>query len=87
MRSLPLSVSHTRAVASLEPEASRAIEIAKFVDATDIPPIYFDRAYYLTPGEGALKAYALLLYRYDVPAAKYKRRCPSRIVSTSASRS
>lgn len=46
---------------TLAPEASRAIEIEHFVDADDIPPIFFDRSHYLTPGEGALKAYALLL--------------------------
>lgn len=46
---------------ALEPEATRAIEITRFVDAEEVPPIYFDRAYYLSPGEGALKAYVLLL--------------------------
>lgn len=42
------------------PEAPRAITITDFVSLTEIDPIYFDRSYYLEPGEGAAKPYHLL---------------------------
>lgn len=39
----------------------RTIDIVKFVDATDIDPIYFQKSYYLAPDGGpGLKAYKLL---------------------------
>ena len=44
---------------SLEPERSQAIEISDFVDADSIPPLYYERAYYLAPGT-AEKPYRLL---------------------------
>jgi DNA end-binding protein Ku len=47
---------------ALDPEASRLIDILDYVEAADIDPIYYDRAYYLTPdGEIATKPYRLLL--------------------------
>ena len=42
------------------PEKTRAIEITDFVELKQIDPIYFDRAYYLTPAEHAAKSYRLL---------------------------
>lgn len=48
-------------IASAAPEASRMIDVSAFVDLADIDPIYFDRAYYLAPGKGGDKVYALLL--------------------------
>jgi DNA end-binding protein Ku len=47
-------------LAKLEPTASRQIEILEFIELTEIDPIYFDSAYYLTPDKGAAKPYALL---------------------------
>lgn len=45
----------------LAPEASRLICIQAYVDQSEIDPVYYDRAYYLTPdGEVARKAYRLL---------------------------
>ncbi|WP_156271718.1 Ku protein [Neomoorella glycerini] len=41
-------------------DATRNINILDFVDLEEIDPIYFDRAYYLVPGEMGQKAYALL---------------------------
>jgi DNA end-binding protein Ku len=41
-------------------EATRAIEIAEFVPAAQVDPIYFDTAYYLGPDKGGEKAYRLL---------------------------
>jgi len=51
----------------LEPEASREIEIAKFVPPTQIPPEYFDRPYYLGPDgdENAYFALAEALQKKD----------------------
>jgi DNA end-binding protein Ku len=46
---------------AVEPERTRNIEISDFVDLSEIDPIYYDRPYYLIPGEGAAKAYSLLM--------------------------
>ncbi len=49
-------------LAALDPQASRLIDILDYVDAAEIDPIYYDRAYYLAPdGEIATKPYRLLL--------------------------
>lgn len=45
--SIPLAAAHT-------------LEIVDFVRLEQIDPIYFDRTYYLEPGEGGARAYALL---------------------------
>lgn len=45
----------------LAPEQSRDIDLRRFVDIDSIPPIYFDRSYFLAPGEGSEKAYRLLV--------------------------
>jgi DNA end-binding protein Ku len=45
---------------ALDPEATHSIDIEEFVDLADIDPIFFDSAYYLAPGKGAEKSYALL---------------------------
>jgi DNA end-binding protein Ku len=44
----------------LAPDKSRDIDMRRFVDARTIPPIYFERGYYLTPGGETEKAYHLL---------------------------
>jgi DNA end-binding protein Ku len=44
----------------LAPEKTRDIDLRLFVDAADIDPIHFERAYYLTPGGNSTKAYRLL---------------------------
>lgn len=46
---------------SIDPEASRTIDIEEFVDLVDIDPIFFDHTYYLVPEERAVKPYALLV--------------------------
>lgn len=46
---------------SLQPEKTRSIDIEDFVELDDIDPIYYDHPYYLAPGPGAAKAYALLV--------------------------
>ena len=47
-------------VQALKPEGGRTIEIEQFVELAEIDPIYFDRAYYVTPENGSGKAYKLL---------------------------
>lgn len=47
-------------IKSIKPEAGRMIEITEFVKLTDIDPMYFERAYYITPDERGTKAYQLL---------------------------
>ncbi|MBV8780790.1 MAG: Ku protein [Phycisphaerae bacterium] len=42
------------------PEKTRSIEIVDFVELKQIDPIYFDRAYYLSPAEHAARPYRLL---------------------------
>jgi len=46
---------------SLEPHGGRAIEIEEFVKLEEIDPVYFQKPYYLAPGENGAKPYQLLL--------------------------
>jgi DNA end-binding protein Ku len=41
-------------------EASKTVDIQAFVDLKEIPPVYFETPYYLSPGKRGEKAYALL---------------------------
>ncbi len=45
----------------LDIELTKSIDILDFVDLDEIDPIYFRKAYYLLPDEGAEKPYALLV--------------------------
>ncbi|MCA1040013.1 Ku protein [Bacillus infantis] len=38
----------------------KAVEIIDFVKMAEIDPIYYDRSYYMSPGDGGGKAYSLL---------------------------
>jgi len=42
------------------PESTQTIDILAFVDAGEVPLIYYDQPYYLAPGKGGDKVYALL---------------------------
>jgi DNA end-binding protein Ku len=42
------------------PEATQSIDIIAFVDAGQVPLIYYEQPYYLAPGKGGDKVYALL---------------------------
>lgn len=42
------------------PKATQTVEIFGFVAAGDIPPLYFDKPYYLVPLKQGVKPYALL---------------------------
>lgn len=41
-------------------DSVRAIDVVQFVGEEEIDPIYFDRTYYVAPGETAVKAYRVL---------------------------
>lgn len=45
---------------ALAPKKSREIDLRKFVPLDDIDPVFFLRGYFLTPEQGAIKAYRLL---------------------------
>jgi DNA end-binding protein Ku len=49
----------------LDIELTKTIDICDFVDLDEIDPVYFRKAYYLEPQEGAEKAYRLLLRALD----------------------
>ncbi len=44
----------------LEPEKTRDIDLRLFVKEESIPPLYFERGYFLAPDQGSEKAYKLL---------------------------
>ena len=45
---------------SLKLESTHTIDIEKFVDAQEVPPLAYDTFYYVSPDKGGEKAYALL---------------------------
>ena len=45
---------------AVEPRKSREIDLQTFVPLEEIDPMYFERAYFLTPSGGSNKAYRLL---------------------------
>ncbi|CAN5287533.1 Ku protein [soil metagenome] len=45
---------------ALEPEKSREIDLRRFVELSDVDPMYFERAYFLAPAGETVKAYRLL---------------------------
>jgi DNA end-binding protein Ku len=45
---------------TLDPKATKTIDIEDFVDLDQIDPVYYERPYYLVPDKGGQKAYALL---------------------------
>lgn len=46
----------------LAPEVTRDIDLTVFVPLEDVDPMYFERAYYLIPGQGGAKPYRLLAH-------------------------
>ncbi len=50
---------------SLDPVASRTIDLKEFVLQSEIDPIFYDSAYYLAPDPVAKKAYALLVHAME----------------------
>jgi DNA end-binding protein Ku len=49
----------------LDVELTRSIDICDFVSLDEIDPIYFRKAYYLLPAEGAEKPYLLLVHALE----------------------
>ena len=49
----------------LQPEKSRNIDLRLFVPQDTIPPVHFERGYFLTPADGSEKAYKLLAEAMD----------------------
>ena len=45
---------------ALETDDNRSVEITEFLDLKQLDPVYFERAYFLGPGEGGGKTYNLL---------------------------
>lgn len=52
-------------LASLDPAASRTIDLQEFVQQSEIDPVFYDAAYYLVPDPVAKKAYALLVHAME----------------------
>lgn len=46
---------------ALKPEKGKSIEIEQFVKLEEIDPVFFDKAYYVTPADGGSKPYKLLV--------------------------
>lgn len=45
---------------NLPVDTARSVNIVDFVDLKEIDPVFFDKSYYLAPGDGGQKAYELL---------------------------
>jgi DNA end-binding protein Ku len=43
-----------------KPESAKVMEISEFVPDSQVDPIYFESSFYLAPGEGGNKAFALI---------------------------
>ena len=46
--------------------ANKAVELLHFVSLDDIDPLFFDKPYYISPGETSLKAYYTLLNALEI---------------------
>ncbi|MFC5701807.1 Ku protein [Cohnella faecalis] len=46
---------------AIKPDTTRTIQILDFVDLTEIDPLYYQKAYYLSPDQAGSGAYSLLL--------------------------
>ena len=68
---------------SLPVASAKAIEIERFVEAEEIDPIYFQKAYYLVPEGTGVKAYHLLREAHGATTARWPwPRSPSATRST-----
>ncbi|NLV17099.1 MAG: Ku protein [Syntrophomonadaceae bacterium] len=47
--------------AQIPAASSRTVDILDFADLSQVDPVYFDKSYYLEPGEGGAKSYSLLV--------------------------
>jgi len=53
---------------AMEEKATQTIDIATFVPASTVDPVYFDKPYFLGPEKGGEKAYRLLAAAMDESA-------------------
>jgi DNA end-binding protein Ku len=44
----------------IRPQSSKTLEIAQFIDLSEVDPVYFERSYYVAPDKGGEKAFELL---------------------------
>jgi DNA end-binding protein Ku len=51
----------TAEIERARPSPSRVIDLEHFVRLEEIDPVFFEKAYYVAPGQGAAKSYDLLL--------------------------
>ena len=58
----------------LAPEKTRDIDLKQFVPAESIPPIYFERGYFLTPAAGRKRLTSFLLRRWTRAGSRASRR-------------
>jgi DNA end-binding protein Ku len=69
----------------LAPEKTRDIDLTRFVKEDTIPPVYFERGYFLTPANNSEKAYKLLAEamkeRGDVGVATFVMRGKERPIA------
>jgi DNA end-binding protein Ku len=69
----------------LAPEKTRDIDLTRFVKEDAIPPVYFERGYFLTPANNSEKAYKLLAEamkeRGDVGVATFVMRGKERPIA------
>ncbi len=47
-------------IRSVKPESSSSLDILKFIEITEVDPIYFEKTYYIGADKGSEKAFALL---------------------------
>ena len=45
----------------IEPPSARTMQILEFVKVGEVDPLYYDSSYYVSPEEGGIKAYQLLM--------------------------
>src|SRR3546814_19370454 len=62
-------------LSSLDPTASRTIDIEEFVHLADIDPVFSDSAYYCAPDKATLKPYALLTQATEESGPDAISRC------------
>lgn len=78
-------IFNEKEIDALKPESARTIEILSFANLPEIDPVYFDKAYYLSPDMAGSNAYNLLLEAIRVSGkigiAKVTIRSTSRLAA------
>ena len=78
----------TEELAALDELATQTIDIAEFVSAAEVDPLFFDSAYHLGPDRGGARAYKLLALALErsgkVALARYAARGKQHLVMVRA---